>query len=493
MLISLRLNIIQWALLCMFLISFACSPNDDSTLQQIVLVFENSANSPSFRDRGTKIKYIDDNMIRHVVNLDKNTTHHIHLSREYIDVAWQDKKKTTQHFLFENGDSIHFRMEDNWLVAQIKNRDVDDGEVNFERKKSNDLYHGKPSALEDFYYYWNLANAEFSTVSGKSIANDLNNLKKRAYRELVRENSYIDSLKRIGKLSEDIAEFHHLKNDFTNRKLKLYQLTAIDFGDTKRAGDLFEFGNYMPGPLGENMALYTFYDDMLSRLYEQWRIDSSDINVDYIMGIPWLPKEAKQSLAFRQVDNLLNSYTIDEGIFLLEHLNLKDTITKGWKAYFNKKYFLDKQINGSWKLRDQVGQTLTFDELLRYYRGELLYIDFWASWCVPCIKAMPESGKLSLEYSGKPVRFIYLSIDQSEERWKRAREKYLDFAVNGSFYIDSLNHEKVRKAFQLTSIPRYMLFDRNGKLLDQNAPDPKSDEIKKLFDRYLRDNKEKRP
>jgi thiol-disulfide isomerase/thioredoxin len=485
--INLRLNAIHWTLLGMAIIFLACSSEDDHSIsQKITLVFENPTDSPSFRNHGTIIKYMDDNMFSHVINLDNRVTLQIPVSRKYIDVAWQDNENPTQHFLFENGDSVHLIIKDKWILAQIKNRDAEDDEVNFERKRNNDLYHGKPSSLEDFYYYWKLANAEFSTVSGKSIADDLNSLKEKANREIIRENSYIDSLKETGNLSEDVADFYLLKNAFTSRKLKLYQLTKINFEDTKLTEELFKFENYILRDSSENMTLYTFYDDMLSRLYEQYLNDTTtELNVDYLMGKTWLPKKARQSLAFRHVDNLLNSYPVEEGNFLLEHLDCSDTIINGWKEYFNKKYILDKRINGFWKLQDQAGQTLTFNELLKYYHGELLYIDFWAGWCIPCIREMPKSRKLSLEYSGKPVRFIYISIDRSVESWEYSQKKYIGFAEKSSFYLDSLNHEKVREAFQLTSIPRYMLFDRNGKLLHQNAPGPDSDEIRKLFDKYL--------
>ena len=485
---NLRLNVLQGTLLCVAIIFLACSSENHPTTQKITLVFENHTDSPPFRKHGTKIKYIDDNMISHVVNLDKRIILPIPVSRKYIDVGWQNNEKPTQHFLFKNGDSVLLMIKDKSLLAQVKNRNVEDDEVNFERKKNNDLYHDKTSALEDFYYYWHLANAEFSTVSGKNIADDLNSLKKKANHEIIRENLYIDSLKETGKLSEDVANFYLLKNAFTSRKLNLYQLTKIDLEDTKLTEELFKFENYILRDSSENMALYTFYDDMLSRLYEQYLNDTTkELNVDYLLGKAWLPNKARQSLAFRHVDNLLNSYPVEEGNLLLEHLDFSDTIIHGWKQYFNKKYILDKRINGFWKLQDQSGQTLTFNELIKYYHGELLYIDFWAGWCIPCIREMPKSRKLSLEYSGKPVTFIYISIDQSVESWEDSEKKYLYFAEKSSFYLDSLNHEKVREALQLTSIPRYLLFDRNGKLLHQNAPGPDSDEIRELLDKYLMD------
>ncbi|MCG8309776.1 MAG: TlpA family protein disulfide reductase [Cytophagales bacterium] len=471
----------------MIFILNACGSHDQEKTHEVILVFNNPVEGPSFRDLGTKIKYIDDNLIPHVIDLDRNSTHKLNTLRENIDLAWQDKNRISHHFLLTNGDSIHFTLKDKWLVAEIKNRRINKYETNFEREKQIDLYHERSSSLEDFLYFWNLSNSEFSTISGKDIAIELNNLKKRAGEELAMENTYIDSLFEAGKLSGDVAHYYKLKNSFIRRKLKLYQLTSINFTDTLRMGNLFSIKGDQLGDSTRNLAAYTFYDDMLSSFYQQGlaKDTTNEISIDYIMSISWLPDEVKQSLVFKHLDKILESCPVDEGNALLSHMNYDSTIFKGWKNHFNEKYMLDQKVNSNWKLEDRAGETLTFDDLLQHYKGELLYIDFWASWCIPCLREMPESKKLSSEYSGKPVRVIYLSVDRSVENWKRAQKRFLDFADAHSFYIDSLNFDKVKDAFQLTKIPRYMLFGNDGKLLHQNAPRPGSREIRELFNKYL--------
>lgn len=53
-------------------------------------------------------------------------------------------------------------------------------------------------------------------------------------------------------------------------------------------------------------------------------------------------------------------------------------------------------------------------------KKQLTYIDFWASWCLPCRAEMPNSLLLSKEYETKGIRFIYISIDKNPIAWEKA-------------------------------------------------------------------------
>lgn len=470
--------------LCFLFLIQSCRPSSDKEPQEIILVFNNLVENPSFRDLGMKIKYIDDNLIPHVINVNKSMSQKIFLTRKYIDIAWQDKNKITHNFLFKNGDSIHFTIKDNWLYADIKNREIAHYETNFEKRKQIDLYQDRPSSLESFGYYWELSNNNFSNISGNDLSKDLLSLKNSALHELFVEENYIDSLKKNGELSDDYAHFYFLKNHFIRKKLMLYKSTNIDFDDTLQTKKLFLLKYYLLSDSLDCLPQYTFYDDMLGLYFNHSVLidTSSRPSIEDIMKIPWLDPVAKQSLAYKYVDYMLQSYSIEDGNSLLNNTN---GLLDGWKNHWNTKYKLDQNIGKNWKLTDQVGERLTFGDLLRHCRGELLYIDFWAGWCAPCVREMPESQKLMLEFSEKPVRIVYLSIDKSFDHWKISQKKHLDLVDDYSFYIDSLNYHKAKDALNLSSIPRYILFDKEGKLLHLNAPEPSSAAIRELFNRYM--------
>ena len=53
------------------------------------------------------------------------------------------------------------------------------------------------------------------------------------------------------------------------------------------------------------------------------------------------------------------------------------------------------------------------------FRGKYVYIDLWASWCVPCCREVPHLQKLEKELENKDVVFLSISIDQNPSAWKK--------------------------------------------------------------------------
>jgi len=116
------------------------------------------------------------------------------------------------------------------------------------------------------------------------------------------------------------------------------------------------------------------------------------------------------------------------------------------------------------------------------FAGKLVFIDFWASWCGPCRGEMPYSRKLIDHFKGKEVVFLFISIDQDGQKWKQAmRMENLD----GVHATSPGNwNSPVCKALNVTSIPRYMLLDRKGNFIDNNAPRP-SNGAQQLIEEFL--------
>lgn len=128
----------------------------------------------------------------------------------------------------------------------------------------------------------------------------------------------------------------------------------------------------------------------------------------------------------------------------------------------------------------------SLQDIIELNKGKLLYVDIWASWCVPCRSAMSYSRELRENFKDKNIAFIYLSVDEDFDKWKRAIEQ-----ENLSFYINSFKVANPRKNSFLVSlnaeeIPRYLLFNKDGKLVHSNAPGPGSEELKNLLERYLK-------
>ncbi|CAL2087843.1 Thioredoxin domain-containing protein [Tenacibaculum sp. 190524A05c] len=127
----------------------------------------------------------------------------------------------------------------------------------------------------------------------------------------------------------------------------------------------------------------------------------------------------------------------------------------------------------------------TLDKFLKNNLGKVVYIDLWASWCLPCRYKMEDLKKLKEHYADKNVAFVYLSIDEYEKDWKQASiEEELNTNKN-SFLIQNFKSSKFLKSLKINSIPRYLLLGRNGEMIDENAPGPDAKELKELINKNL--------
>jgi len=121
-------------------------------------------------------------------------------------------------------------------------------------------------------------------------------------------------------------------------------------------------------------------------------------------------------------------------------------------------------------LTDMSGKQFNFAK----YKGKVIYVDFWASWCGPCRQEFPFSKKLHSSLSDKQKKnivFLYISIDDDPANWKNAVEKLqLDNGDHG--FSEGGWASEVVKKYQINGIPRYMIIDKNGTIVQPDAVRP---------------------
>ena len=101
------------------------------------------------------------------------------------------------------------------------------------------------------------------------------------------------------------------------------------------------------------------------------------------------------------------------------------------------------------------------------YKGQVVYISFWASWCKPCIEGFKKNKDLRKKLDEAGVVLLNVSIDKKEEAWKDAMIRHNPLGVNGR--VVSLSD--VAKNYDVSAIPLYHIVDKNGKFtyLSDNA------------------------
>ena len=124
---------------------------------------------------------------------------------------------------------------------------------------------------------------------------------------------------------------------------------------------------------------------------------------------------------------------------------------------------------------DKDGNTHTLAEL----RGKVIYLDFWATWCGPCIQSMKLSGPLKEKFKDNPnVAFVYISTDQNQAKWQG---HYITNNGEPNMWHLGNSAYAASSAYRITTIPRYVIIDKNGKIVDPNAPRPYSPEIEQIL------------
>lgn len=131
-------------------------------------------------------------------------------------------------------------------------------------------------------------------------------------------------------------------------------------------------------------------------------------------------------------------------------------------------------------------QKKTLDQIVSENKGKVVVVDFWASWCKPCREELPEMKKLMDRFKDDNVAFVFISMDIEEQKWKNAAEKEGITNVAASFMISQIQKNEFSKSLNVKAIPRYLLFDKEGKLANTEAPRPSEGrKLRKEIEQYL--------
>ncbi|SVA58971.1 uncharacterized protein METZ01_LOCUS111825 [marine metagenome] len=115
---------------------------------------------------------------------------------------------------------------------------------------------------------------------------------------------------------------------------------------------------------------------------------------------------------------------------------------------------------------------------LSSFKGNLVYVDVWATWCGPCIAELPALEKLQENYKDKNITFLSVSVDTDKDAW----EKLVTDDGLGGVQLWADGWSDITKFYAIFGIPRFLLIDKDGSLISVDAPRPSSSEIRTLLD-----------
>ena len=252
----------------------------------------------------------------------------------------------------------------------------------------------------------------------------------------------------------------------------------------------------------DNAADFNDYPDyqILVRNLFQWRIYSH--KVQYEFDDPWgkvladfkvlKSENIKQELAPLLIEGVSPTSTTDTNEEIIDLLPELLKNRKGMSG-IEFQHELDHHIDLLNKLK--AGQpfpalpilTDLNDKEVKYehlpLKGKLLFIDIWATYCPDCRKELPALEALQEDYKTLPITFVSISVDRDKEAWKAmVKEKKLRGI---HLYASPETKELFKELYDLRSIPRYMLIDEKGNIINANLPMPSDKNLKELITEKL--------
>ena len=190
-----------------------------------------------------------------------------------------------------------------------------------------------------------------------------------------------------------------------------------------------------------------------------------------------------KGLKIRVEDLLLNKY--------ISTFNYADNYAEGLQELtsLTERFQLDTKFLGEFKVRKSsiAGTPFPADVVLTdlqgkkvdfaKYRGKYVFIDLWASWCIPCIKEIPHLKQLEKELQNKDVVFLSISIDTNVAAWKK---KVAALGLEGELLNNQDN--KLCESLNVSGIPFFLIYDKEGKLYKYNAYRPSDMRLKPLLE-----------
>ncbi len=190
-----------------------------------------------------------------------------------------------------------------------------------------------------------------------------------------------------------------------------------------------------------------------------------------------LSKSAREILFTNTVMQHLNS----KNELLLQSflpLHLKEVKNRSFKsrvtaAYDKIKSYIIVDLDKATPLPEQtrlMADSRILEEIRQKHKGKLVYIDFWATWCKPCVQQFEHSRRLKQEMQYKDVAFVYFCAMSKEDTWKKMIKEH-DLAGD-HYLLDKEEYETLSKIFAQRGFPHYSILDTQGQIAYKIAKRP---------------------
>ncbi len=189
----------------------------------------------------------------------------------------------------------------------------------------------------------------------------------------------------------------------------------------------------------------------------------------------------KNYMLYKIIDRHLSDTPPNDLGKLIDIFN-KECDKKEYKEEINRYYPKLKRLKRGmpapeFSFPDRNGKMVSLSD----FKGKLVYVDVWNTYCSGCLREFPKLEKLMEKYKGKPIVFIGISYDSDEKLWKKTMKEK---GLHGIQLFANGWRTQFGKDYLVYANPRFILIDKEGNFINAKAPKP-SGNIEELIEQHL--------
>ena len=355
------------------------------------------------------------------------------------------------------------------LIISCKNRKTsgDDSDVKVYLAQKEILIDSL-SKFEDYHYYGRLEEREYLELMDSIYDLKIKFIDKN-FKHLKRE---------FVSMEKNTFKYQKLSNQALYEQSRQNLTNNLDFKvSTDYYTNLFKDIDL----LDERLVTIPDYMNFVYSYF--WRITKEQLNDNdstdfYLTFLDIIEKETNNK-------KLLQALSYDIGRYRLSRTKELDKVYDKLKyfikdtAYLNEiepKYKTLKKIekgavSPSFSLNDINGDLVSLKDL----KGQIVFIDIWSTTCLPCMAEIPYLKKLQEEFKNDEIKFVSINVIDSIDTWRNAVKEN---QLGGILLHSSDNKNSFLTDYLLRGIPRFILLDKDGKIIDSSAKRPSDPKLK---------------
>lgn len=185
--------------------------------------------------------------------------------------------------------------------------------------------------------------------------------------------------------------------------------------------------------------------------------------------------------------------------FSINHIPLSKIQKENVRYYFNNTGISDVLIRKSDEIAKQnddisflktvvnptppVPKKELLNSIVSKYKGKVVLIDFWATWCGPCMDAMNDIKDIKKQMKGRDIVYVYItSVSSPKKIW----EQKVPIIRGEHYYLTQEDWEYIMESFGFSGIPTYLLYNSKGELKNQVTGYPGTDNMRQMIEKVLK-------